>query len=107
VGPLYYQAKRDFLHASQKRFTEWGEANNHQRVGAAIQEFHDLFVVYSFLLATKTMGPKTKTCLVPPSSTQCGSRRPVDWQDAVRKDVLLAGRSRLQTFAGWRLAKGR
>jgi len=47
MSPLFYQTKRNFLRASQERFTDWGEADNNRRVGAAIEEFHDLFVVYS------------------------------------------------------------
>jgi len=47
MGPQFFQTKRNFLRASQRRFTAWGEANNHRRVGAAIEEFHQLFVVHS------------------------------------------------------------
>ncbi len=47
VSPLFYQTRARFLRASQQRFTDWGEANNHRRVGAALSEFHDLFVVMS------------------------------------------------------------
>src|SRR5436190_23972103 len=43
----YFKARAQFLRASQQRFTDWGEANNHQRVGAALSEFHDLFVIMS------------------------------------------------------------
>ena len=47
MGPQFFQTKANFLRASQQRFTDWGEANNHQRVGAAIEEFYSLFVVHS------------------------------------------------------------
>ncbi len=47
MNPLFYQTRAQFLRASQQRFTGWGEANNHRRVGAALSEFHDLFVVMS------------------------------------------------------------
>ena len=47
MSPLFFQTRARFLRASQQRFTDWGEANNHQRVGAALSEFHDLFVVMS------------------------------------------------------------
>jgi hypothetical protein len=43
----FLEAKVNFLRASQRRFTDWGEANNHRRIGAAIEEFYDLFVVSS------------------------------------------------------------
>jgi len=41
----FFQTRFKFLQASQQRFTDWGEADNHRRVGAAIDEFHDLFVL--------------------------------------------------------------
>jgi len=41
------QTKARFLRASEQRFTDWGEADNYRRVGAALDEFHDLFVVMS------------------------------------------------------------
>ncbi len=47
MSPLFYQARAGFLRASQQRFTDWGEANNYRRVGAALSEFYDLFVVMS------------------------------------------------------------
>jgi hypothetical protein len=43
----FIQTKERFLRASQQRFTNWGEADNHRRVGAALEEFHDLFVLMS------------------------------------------------------------
>jgi hypothetical protein len=45
MSPQFFQTRARFLRASQQRFTNWGEANNHQRVGAALSEFHELFVV--------------------------------------------------------------
>ncbi len=47
MSPLFYQTRARFLRASQQRFTDWDEANNHRRVGAALSEFHNLFVVMS------------------------------------------------------------
>ena len=47
MGALFFQTKHKFLRASQERFTSWGEANNYRRVGAAIEEFYDLFVIHS------------------------------------------------------------
>lgn len=47
MTPQFYQTRSRFLRTSQQRFTDWGEANNHQRVGAGISEFYDLFVVMS------------------------------------------------------------
>ena len=47
MGPLFFQTRARFLHSSQQRFTDWGEANNHRRVGAALEEFYDLFVLMS------------------------------------------------------------
>ena len=45
MSPQFFQTRLKFLHASQQRFTEWGEADNHRRVGAALEEFYDLFVL--------------------------------------------------------------
>ena len=47
MSPQFYQTRAQFLRASQQRFTDWSEADNHRRVGAALGEFHDLFVVMS------------------------------------------------------------
>src|SRR5438093_9523455 len=47
MTPQFFQTRARFLRASQQRFTDWGEANNHRRVGAALEEFHDLFVLMS------------------------------------------------------------
>jgi hypothetical protein len=44
---LFYQTRARFLQASRKRFAGWGEANNHRQIGAALSEFHALFVVGS------------------------------------------------------------
>ncbi len=46
MHPLFYQTRARFLQASRKRFADWGEANNHQQVGAALSEFYGLFVVH-------------------------------------------------------------
>lgn len=43
--PQLFNTRANFLRVSQQRFTDWGEADNHRRVGAAISEFHDLFVL--------------------------------------------------------------
>jgi hypothetical protein len=43
----FFKTRTRFLRASQQRFKDWGEDNNHQRVGGALSEFHDLFVVIS------------------------------------------------------------
>lgn len=48
MSPQFYQTRVRFLRASQRRFTGWGEAANHRRVGAALGEFHDLFVGASY-----------------------------------------------------------
>src|SRR5947209_3107862 len=45
MSPGFFKARVEFLRASQQRFTDWGEAGNHRRVGAALDEFHDLFVL--------------------------------------------------------------
>src|SRR6266705_1047260 len=45
MTPQFFQTRLKFLQASQQRFTDWGEADNHRRVGAALDEFHDLFVL--------------------------------------------------------------
>ena len=47
MGPLFYQTRARFLQASRKRFAGWGEAHNHRQVGAALSEFHELFVVHT------------------------------------------------------------
>ena len=47
MSSQFLKTKARFLRSSQQRFTDWGEANNHQRVGAALIEFHDLFVIMS------------------------------------------------------------
>jgi hypothetical protein len=47
MTPLFFQTRARFLSASQQRFTNWGEADNYRRVGAALEEFHDLFVLIS------------------------------------------------------------
>lgn len=47
MNQQFFKTRSRFLKASQQRFTDWGEANNHRRVGAALTEFHDLFVVMS------------------------------------------------------------
>src|SRR3954469_15707454 len=47
MTPQYFKTRAKFLRASQQRFTDWHEANNHRRVGAALSEFHDLFVLMS------------------------------------------------------------
>ena len=47
MSSRFYQTRARFLLASQQRFTAWGEANNHRRVGAGLSEFHDLFVLMS------------------------------------------------------------
>ncbi len=47
MTPQFFQTRARFLLASQQRFTDWGEANNHRRVGAALSEFHDLFILVS------------------------------------------------------------
>jgi hypothetical protein len=44
---FFNQTRARFLHASRKRFADWGEANNHRQVGGAISEFHELFAVHS------------------------------------------------------------
>jgi hypothetical protein len=47
MSTQFFQTRARFLKASQQRFTDWGEANNYRRVGAALDEFHDLFVLIS------------------------------------------------------------
>ncbi len=47
MSPLFFQTRSKFLRASRQQFSDWGDANNHRRVGAALSEFHDLFVVMS------------------------------------------------------------
>ena len=47
MSPQFFKTRARFLRASQQRFTDWREANNHRRVGAALSEFHDLFVLMS------------------------------------------------------------
>ena len=47
MNPQFFKTRARFLIASQRRFTDWGEANNYRRVGAALIEFHDLFVIMS------------------------------------------------------------
>jgi hypothetical protein len=43
----FFQTRARFLKANQQRFAEWGEANNHRITGAGLDEFHDLFVLFS------------------------------------------------------------
>ncbi len=47
MTPNFFRMKARFLRDSQQRFTDWGEADNYRRVGAAIEEFYDLFVLMS------------------------------------------------------------
>ncbi len=47
MNPLFYQTRARFLHASRKRFADWGEASNHRQVGGALSELYELFVVAS------------------------------------------------------------
>ena len=47
MTPQYFKTRARFLRHSQRRFTDWHEADNHRRVGAALSEFHDLFVLVS------------------------------------------------------------
>jgi len=45
MSPNFFKARAEFLRSSQQRFTDWGEAGNYRRVGAALDEFHSLFVL--------------------------------------------------------------
>ena len=47
MSEIFFETRAKFLQASRKRFAGWGEANNHRQTGAAIEEFHDLFVIAS------------------------------------------------------------
>jgi hypothetical protein len=47
MSPLFFQTRLRFLKANQKRFTGWGEANNHRIASASLEEFRDLFVEFS------------------------------------------------------------
>ena len=47
MTPLFFQTRARFLVASQERFAGWGEGANHRRVGGALSEFFDLFVLVS------------------------------------------------------------
>jgi len=47
VTSEYFKTRARFLKANQEIFTDWGEADNHQITGAALDEFRSLFVVTS------------------------------------------------------------
>ena len=43
----FFQTRASFLRANRRRFSDWGEANNHRITGAGLEEFHNLFVLIS------------------------------------------------------------
>jgi hypothetical protein len=47
MSPQIFKTRAKFLKANQKRFTDWGEADNHRITGAGLDEFHSLFVATS------------------------------------------------------------
>ncbi len=47
MSPQFFQARAKYLKANQQRFTDWGEADNHRITGAGLDEFPDLFVLFS------------------------------------------------------------
>ena len=56
----FFQTRLKFLQASQQRFTDWGEADNYRRVGGALDEFHDLFVLITSYYQRRRWTSKAK-----------------------------------------------
>ena len=54
-----YGARARFIRASDRRFADWGKGGSHRKTGAALQEFHDLFVLTSsYYQRLKWLAPK-------------------------------------------------